>query len=144
MGGYDQQLPREDGVDRLAVAVGEAFQGQDLEPGDGSRNKGSDLRFARRATYRGHRSAAVKPGIAVARYSEFAETTSSSSRARTASTDLPSRSARRSRARISRRGMRTQVGQAEELGDGVSDRFHRRFLRPEVLAEGGQLFPTTA
>ena len=28
------QLAREDGVDRLAVAVGEAFQGQDLEAGD--------------------------------------------------------------------------------------------------------------
>jgi len=35
MGGYDiQQLAGEDGVDRLAVAVGEAFQGQDLEAGD--------------------------------------------------------------------------------------------------------------
>ncbi len=29
-----QQLAREDGVDRLAVAFGEAFQGQDLEAGD--------------------------------------------------------------------------------------------------------------
>jgi hypothetical protein len=29
-----QQLAGEDGVDRLAVAVGEAFQGQDLEAGD--------------------------------------------------------------------------------------------------------------
>jgi hypothetical protein len=35
VGGHDiQQLAREDGVDRLAVAVGEAFQGQDLEAGD--------------------------------------------------------------------------------------------------------------
>jgi len=35
VGGYDiQQLAGEDGVDRLAVAVGEAFQGQDLEAGD--------------------------------------------------------------------------------------------------------------
>ena len=33
--GHDiQQLAGEDGVDRLAVAVGEAFQGQDLESGD--------------------------------------------------------------------------------------------------------------
>ncbi len=33
--GHDiKQLAREDGVDRLAVAVGEAFQGQDLEAGD--------------------------------------------------------------------------------------------------------------
>jgi len=29
-----QHLAGEDGVDRLAVAVGEAFQGQDLEAGD--------------------------------------------------------------------------------------------------------------
>jgi hypothetical protein len=35
VGGDDiQQLAREDGVDRLAVAAGEAFQGQDLEAGD--------------------------------------------------------------------------------------------------------------
>jgi hypothetical protein len=35
VGGHDiQQLAREDGVDRLAVAAGEAFQGQDLEAGD--------------------------------------------------------------------------------------------------------------
>ncbi len=35
VGGDDvQQLAREDGVDRFAVAVGEAFQGQDLEARD--------------------------------------------------------------------------------------------------------------
>ena len=35
VGGHDiQQLAGEDGVDGLAVAVGEAFQGQDLEAGD--------------------------------------------------------------------------------------------------------------
>ena len=73
VGGDDiQQLPREDGVDRLAVAVGEAFQGQDLETGD----------------------------------AHF------------------------------------QVGQAEELGDGVgevgAEGDFDPFLRPEVHAEGGQ------
>ncbi len=74
MGGYDiQQLACEDGVDRLAVAVGEAFQGQDLEVGD----------------------------------AHF------------------------------------QVGQAEELGDGVgevgAEGGFDRFLTPQVDAEGGQL-----
>ena len=59
------------------------------------RRVGPSVRMPR-AAYWGHRSAAVKPGVAVARYSEWADTTSSSSRARTASTDLPSRSARRS------------------------------------------------
>jgi hypothetical protein len=34
MGGYDVQLAREDGVNRLTVAAGEAFHGQDLEAGD--------------------------------------------------------------------------------------------------------------
>jgi hypothetical protein len=33
-GDDSQQLAGEDGVDRLAVAVGEALQGQDLEAGD--------------------------------------------------------------------------------------------------------------
>jgi len=35
VGGYDiQQLAGEDGVNRLTVAAGEAFHGQDLEAGD--------------------------------------------------------------------------------------------------------------
>jgi hypothetical protein len=80
VGGDDiQQLAGEDGVDGLSVAVGEAFQGQDIEAGD----------------------------------AHF------------------------------------QVGQAEELGDGVGEvgaeggsyRFRKRFLRPEVHAERGQLSP---
>jgi hypothetical protein len=86
----------------------------------------------------------------VARYSEWTETTSSSSRARTASTDLPSRSARRSRGEDLEAGdAHFQVGQAEELGEGVGEidaeggsyRLRKRFLRPEVHAEGGQLSP---
>jgi hypothetical protein len=33
--GHDvQQLAREDGVDRPAIAMGQAFQGEDLETGD--------------------------------------------------------------------------------------------------------------
>jgi hypothetical protein len=54
MGGDDvQQLAGEDGVDRLAVAVGEAFQGQDLEAGDahfqGGEGRSSGMASARSA-----------------------------------------------------------------------------------------------
>ena len=54
MRGYDiQQLAGEDGVDRLAVAVGEAFQGQDFEAGmrtsRSARRRSSGMASARSA-----------------------------------------------------------------------------------------------
>jgi hypothetical protein len=56
------------------------------------------------AGYEGQASAAARPGISSISQCDWAETTSRSSRANTASTDLPSRAAHRSSATISSRG----------------------------------------
>ena len=92
-----------------------------------------------RATYCGHGRAAVKPGIAVARYSEWADTTSSNSRARTASTDLPSRPGEAFQGQGSRGGGCALPGRP---GGGARG-WHRRGRRRGLLRSGQyQAYPT--
>jgi len=94
----------------------------------------------------GHASASTNPGICVRSHSDSADTKSSSSRPRRASTDFPSRAATRSSATTSQPwDANFQVAEPQQLRNRLrqlrAERLFHHLLRPEAHAEGDHLRP---